>query len=351
MKKKVLLLRKAINPFNQLFIHNKLLNRKMNVELIASWNGRKLPMTLPLEATIYDVKQKISEQTKILPEHQKLIGLLKGKLPEDCKTLRELGIQSSKAFMVVGTPVSDILKEPSDMDLPEILDDFNEGVVLENRPWEQQENIMKLQKVTLSTEVRIINPPRPSKKLLVLDLDYTLFDCKGNAAYISQLARPGLHEFLSLCYLHYDLVVWSQTSWKWLEMKITELGMLTHDEYRLSFVLDQSSMFSVTSMRKSKTTGTVTQLKHQVKPLALIWAKFPDAFCARNTIHVDDLSRNFAMNPSSGLKVSAFKSTAETRQSDKELIRLGQYLHQIASHDDFQQLDHSKWKQAILNKK
>jgi len=49
------------------------------------------------------------------------------------------------------------------------------------------------------------------------------------------MARPGLHDFLSLVYQDYDLVVWSQTSWKWLEMKITSLGMLTHPNYRISF--------------------------------------------------------------------------------------------------------------------
>ena len=34
----------------------------------------------------------------------------------------------------------------------------------------------------------------------------------------------------------------------------------------------------------------------QVKPLQYIWAKFPQ-YNAGNTVHIDDLSRNFAMNP------------------------------------------------------
>ena len=40
-----------------------------------------------------------------------------------------------------------------------------------------------------------------------------------------------------------------------------------------------------------------------VKPLAVIWQKFPQ-FGPHNTIMFDDVRRNFAMNPNSGLRVS-----------------------------------------------
>jgi len=71
--------------------------------------------------------------------------------------------------------------------------------------------------------------------MLVLDLDYTLFDCKSAASHVDQLARPGMHEFLTAVYPYYDMCVWSQTSWRALEMKVTELGILTHPSYCLAF--------------------------------------------------------------------------------------------------------------------
>ena len=37
--------------------------------------------------------------------------------------------------------------------------------------------------------------------------------------------------------------------------------------------------------------------EHEVKPLELIWRKFPEIYNESNTVHVDDLSRNFALNP------------------------------------------------------
>jgi ubiquitin-like domain-containing CTD phosphatase 1 len=145
---------------------------------------------------------------------------------------------------------------------------------------------------------------------------------------------------LSKVYQHYEIVIWSQTSWRWLEAKITELGMLHHPDYKISFVLDQSSMFSMyyintygsdgKKRKKDSSDGKKKNedYKHQVKPLALIWKKFSQ-FSDLNTIHIDDLSRNFAMNPQSGLKITAFKNAPMTRDSDTELIHLTKYLLQI----------------------
>lgn len=48
------------------------------------------------------------------------------------------------------------------------------------------------------TEVKVLQAPRPGKKLLVLDIDYTLFDLGSSAERADQLARPFLHHFLTL---------------------------------------------------------------------------------------------------------------------------------------------------------
>ena len=41
---------------------------------------------------------------------------------------------------------------------------------------------------------------RPGKKLLVLDIDYTLFDHRSTAETGYELMRPFLHEFLTAAY-------------------------------------------------------------------------------------------------------------------------------------------------------
>jgi ubiquitin-like domain-containing CTD phosphatase 1 len=139
--------------------------------------------------------------------------------------------------------------------------------------------------------VHIINPPRISsdnkcKPLLVLDLDHTLLDFSvrtlqenGHSAHsvgsandtvANNLKRPYMDEFLTWCYKYYDLVVWSQTSWRWLEIKLTELGMISHPGYKICFVLDKTSMFKIVSSQRSG-----KKVEHSVKPLQIIWSKFP----------------------------------------------------------------------------
>ncbi len=99
--------------------------------------------------------------------------------------------------------------------------------------------------------------------------------------------------FLAAAHVHYDLVVWSATHWRWLEVKLTELGMLAHPRYRIACVLDKSSMFRIISERDPDpkgAAGTVAagdaaapvELKHSVKPLQILWTKFPDRWHARH---------------------------------------------------------------------
>jgi ubiquitin-like domain-containing CTD phosphatase 1 len=64
----------------------------------------------------------------------------------------------------------------------------------------------------------------------------------------------------------------------------------------------------------------------------------------KNSLHVDDLSRNFAMNPGNGIKIKPFKNSKETKKSDRELAYLTNYLLKIADIDDVCEKSHKKWK-------
>jgi ubiquitin-like domain-containing CTD phosphatase 1 len=156
---------------------------------------------------------------------------------------------------------------------------------------------------------------------------------------LSDIERPFLAEFLASVYADYDICVWSQTSWVWLEAKVTELGMMSSPRYKISFLLDRSFMFSI----KSKVRGR--EREHEVKALDVIWAKLPQ-FSAKNTIHIDDLSRNGAMNPQSLLQITPYKDCLTARHSDHELLFLARYLKIISGAvPDFSSLDHEAWRQ------
>ncbi|KAG0245409.1 hypothetical protein BGW41_000036 [Actinomortierella wolfii] len=276
------------------------------------------------------------ELTNVQPKRQKLM-LVKGKLPDDSVVLSSLSLKDNQTFLMMGTPEANVLKQPEVM--PDVYNDLEEDYVPDDETFANHAlNQKNLKKVIEKCEINLMHPLRPGKKLLVLDLDYTLIDCKVLGIHPTfEVIRPGLHEFMTICYEYYDIVIWSQTSWRALEAKVTTLGLLTHSDYKVSFVMDISTMFSVTSQRDGK------PFRHQVKALDIIWSKFP-MYSAKNTIHVDDLSRNFAMNPRSGLKISAFKNGPIARQTDRELLHLAEYLVSIATHEDFQLLDHKHWK-------
>ncbi|KAF9337623.1 hypothetical protein BG006_003796 [Podila minutissima] len=305
------------------------------IALTAQWNGKKLPFEIDLECTIGELKNKLMELTNVEPKRQKLM-LVKGKLPEDHVVLSTLSLKNNQTFLMMGTPEAKVIKAPEI--LPDVLNDLEEDYTPDDEAFANDAQNQKSLKSTVSKcDINIMNPLRPNKKLLVLDLDYTLIDCKALNSHMFDIMRPGLHDFLTVCYDHYDIVIWSQTSWRALEAKITTIGLLDHINYKIAFVMDISTMFSVLSQRDGK------PFKHQVKALDIIWQKLPQ-FSARNTIHVDDLSRNFAMNPKSGLKIGAYKNGAVSRHTDKELVHLAKYLVEITKSSDFKELDHKSWK-------
>ena len=97
---------------------------------------------------------------------------------------------------------------------------------------------LKVQRLIGRTDIQFINPPRRNTNLLVLDLDHTLMDFSCRFDYMAeQLKRPYLDAFLAKTYVYYDIVVWSQTNFKWLELKLTELGMLNRRDYKICFAL------------------------------------------------------------------------------------------------------------------
>ncbi|PPQ66466.1 hypothetical protein CVT26_011224 [Gymnopilus dilepis] len=327
------------------------------------WAGKPYTIEVADSDRLLDLKSAIYDLTKVPNERQKILGFVKGKLPSDETRISDLSIIPAKKFTLIGTPEGDEIKDPSQLEsLPDVVNDldvdFSDNLAASNRYLHDARNIRKVHEATKNLQVNIIHPLRPGKKLLVLDIDYskssfplflrTILDTKpltSGSLPPSECARPGLHEFLEAIYPFYDstyliflkarLLRCLLTSWIWLETKLVELGMIgSHRSY-------QTCMFTVFTERDGK------PWTHSVKALQIIWNHFPQ-FNATNTIHVDDLSRNFALNPKEGLKISAFKN-AHTPEAiaDRELQKLARYLIHIAGVSDFTTLSHKDWKSVV----
>ncbi|KAI0032824.1 HAD-like domain-containing protein [Vararia minispora EC-137] len=328
------------------------------VHLVFTWSGKLFTLDIAESDRVHDLKAVLFSLTNVPPERQKILGLVKGKLPPEDARIGDLNLVSGKKFNLVGTPEGAEIKDPSQLEfLPDVINDLD--VDLSTDPVaaaayvNDQRNKRKVKEATdaLRGQVNLINPLRPGKRLLVLDIDYTIVDTKpltSGALPATECARPGLHDFLTAVYEDYDICIWSQTNWTWLEAKLVELGMIGQGRpYEIAFVLDKSPMFTVFSdLRKDKDGRPYT---HHVKALQIIWNLFPQ-FNAKNTVHVDDLSRNFALNPRNGIKISAYKEAGtESGRADRELRRLSRYLLHIARTSDLQAVDHKEWRKVARN--
>ena len=239
-------------------------------------------------------------------------------------------------LMMVGSleqDIQDVSTKPEDIGLNVVNDldaDLDEEVAMENK----EIYLAKVNKRIKDYQIAELNPPREGKKLLVLDIDYTLFDRRSSAENGAELMRPYLHEFLTSAYENYEIVIWSATSMKWIAEKMKLLGVSTHSDYKIWFYLDSNAMITVQCPKK----GVV-----EVKPLGVIWGKYEE-YSSKNTIMFDDLRRNFMMNPKSGLRIRPFAEAHLNRHKDKELLKLTKYLKDIAENcDDFNDLNHRKW--------
>ena len=125
---------------------------------------------------------------------------------------------------------------------------------------------------------------------------------------------------------------------KWIQVKMRELGVTNHPDYKISFMLDSSAMISV----HYPNHGSMN-----VKPLGVIWGKFPNHYNSGNTIMFDDIRRNFLMNPQNGLKIKAFREAHKNRTKDKELLKLSKYLKVIAKLHDLSDLNHKDWQHYL----
>lgn len=296
--------------------------------------------------SIQYLKEQIEELTNVRCHRQKLFGIKSkdGKPLADELTLEETTFKDGIRIMMMGSQEKEIqnVEHASRIGLPPLEDDFDiyddEEIDLDARIPKEPEYMAKIARRVQHYKIKMLNQPRPNKKLLVLDIDYTLFDHRSTAQTAAELMRPYLHEFLTSAYQEYDIVIWSATSMRYIEAKMDELRVSSNPNYKIVFYLDSAAMISVNSQKY----GLLN-----VKPLAVIWGKFPTQYTPKNTIMFDDTRRNFLMNPQNGLKIKAFREAFKNRETDQELLHLSKYLSKIAEMDDFSSLDHRYWQRAI----
>jgi len=197
--------------------------------------------------TVAALKSYLQRCTGVSSSRQKILGLKVkgGGAVKDDTLLGDLVLRPGAKLMLMGSKEIDIEQvDVKPADSPVVVDDFDEDedeILIQNR----EVYLAKIERRIRDTKLTILNEARPDKRLLVLDVDYTLFDHITPAERAAQLMRPYLLEFLTRSYEYYDIVIWSATSMKWIEAKMSELNVTNHPDFKICFMLDSSAMISV----------------------------------------------------------------------------------------------------------
>lgn len=226
--------------------------------ILVKWNKSTFPVELPRSSPLSALRSMLWELTAVRPERQKLFGLtrsLGAGVPGDDVPLSTLITKAEQKVMMMGSTEEKIAAintaAAAALASNEVADDFDidytaygsdgtlagssgagkgGAVVRGLRIHDAAAVAEKLRRRVANLKVKLMHPLRPGRKCLVLDIDYTIYDCRGAAERVADLGRPGLHEFMTAAYQHYDIVMWSQTNWRYLEAKLTELYV--NDETR-----------------------------------------------------------------------------------------------------------------------
>uniref|UniRef100_A0A0A0KPW7 protein-serine/threonine phosphatase n=1 Tax=Cucumis sativus TaxID=3659 RepID=A0A0A0KPW7_CUCSA len=307
------------------------------ITLTVEWSGKEYTIRVCGDDSVAELKRRICDLTNVLPKHQKLLYPEVGsELADDSLLLSQLQLKSSLKMTTIRTVEDDIIE------LSTIIDNLKLGkdevVDIEEKDINKKKLIWLISKY----KIELRNPCREGKKLLVLDINYTIYcrSCVGETPL--QRMRPFLHEFLTAAYAEYDIMIWSEFSRGGVEKRMCSLGVFGNPNYKITAALD-----AFATVRYNTGRGIF-----HCKPLGLIWAQFPEFYSSRNTIMFDDHHDNYVMNPQNGLPIKGFSITRGNRDTDQELMKITQYLLAIAKLDDLSHLDHNNWEQhEVFEKK
>lgn len=164
------------------------------------------------------LKQSLAQVAFVPPERQKLLGLVRGQLPHDTTHMSELPLLRTKKDRVAANPDDascadeveaiivlgiTLLGQPQQPTIPTApvassssadvtgttaREAFEQSVILIERKARSEYKVAKMyievyrrlnEVCQRTTDLAILHPPRPGKRLLVLDLDYTLVDTEA----------------------------------------------------------------------------------------------------------------------------------------------------------------------------
>ena len=248
---------------------------------------------LPGDATLENLKHALEQRFAVPASRQKLVGVKKCSV--DSTPLAELGVKQRQKIMLIGTRDDELVRDATEAEKArlEAMPDAATPTGTVRVPVHKQEaNWAKIEKRVRTYQPRDVAGFRPGKRVVVLDVDYTLFDHRSVVQSPGEQSRPFVHDFLAMIYPHWDICIWSASSMRAIGVKLASIGVLNDNPdcpYRIATILDHGAMIPVESAKYGGVVNT--------KPLGVLWGLYPENVKPENSLMVDDVRRNFLMNP------------------------------------------------------
>ena len=142
------------------------------MRLAFKWAKELVAVSVPEDAVVGTVKDRLEERTGVLRKRQKLVGVMhKGRIAADEVRLSE--VKLGKKLMLIGTAEKNIIVEPDPEEMPDVFNDLDVLYDDSGKTARTAENLMLLSQRISTVSVTLVNEVRPSsKRLIVFDLDY-----------------------------------------------------------------------------------------------------------------------------------------------------------------------------------
>lgn len=147
--------------------------------IVIKWSKKEINLDedcISIGDTIAGLKNVIYHKTGVQPDKQKILGLkYKGKLPDDETKLSELNLKAGTKLMLIGSTEDAIQDVASGQPDKSVLNDLDVPEECEIPICKRDVFLAKVEKRVKEYKIHLFTQPREGKKLLVLDIDYTLY--------------------------------------------------------------------------------------------------------------------------------------------------------------------------------
>lgn len=156
--------------------------------------------------------------------------------------------------------------------------------------------------------------------------------------------RPGVVDFLTYCFLHFPVGIWTASSSHWLETVLSCQEFVPfRDRWAFVYTGERCTIHKPT---KHRVDDVFDQRNYAailtLKDLRKVWRKQP-LYTRGNCLIIEDTPENCLRNFGNAVHVPSFDCMSEDAEKDDVLPKLQRYLSRFIGSDSVRQVEKRRW--------